>query len=56
MPQIDCSLHCTKIWGPALREAPCGVIFKHHGKGKSGVARGKTKTACIETITIPWFF
>jgi hypothetical protein len=55
MRQIDYSLHCTKIRDPAVREAPYEVIFTHHGRVKSRVARGKSKPTYIKAITSPWF-
>jgi hypothetical protein len=55
MHQFDYSLHCTKIWILALREAPYDVIFVHHGRVRSCAARGKTKPTYFKAITSPWF-
>jgi hypothetical protein len=55
MHHIDFSLHCTKIWDRAVREAPYDVIFMHHGSVKSHAARGKTQSTYFKAITSPWF-
>ncbi len=55
MHQNDYSLHCTKIWDPAVREAPYDLIFVDRGSVQSCVARGKTKSTYFKAITSPWF-
>ena len=55
MHQNDYSLHCTKIWDPAVREAPYDLIFMDRGSVQSCVARGKTKSTYFKAITSPWF-
>ena len=53
--QNDYSLHCTKIWDPAVRETPYDVIFRYRGSVHSCAARGKTKSTYFNAITSPWF-
>jgi hypothetical protein len=55
MRPIDYSQHCTKIWDPAVREAPHDVIFMYRGSVQSCAARGKTKPTYFKAITGPWF-
>jgi hypothetical protein len=55
MHHIDYSLHCTKIWDSAFREAPYDVIFTHHGSVQSCAARGKTKPTYFKAIPSPRF-
>jgi hypothetical protein len=55
MHQIDYSLHRTKIWDPAVREALGDVFFIHRGSVPSCTARGKTKPTSSKAVTIPWF-
>jgi hypothetical protein len=51
--QNDYSLHCTKIWDPAVREASYDLIFVDRDRVQSCVARGKTKPTYIKAITSP---
>jgi len=51
----DCSLHCTKIWEPAVREAPYDVMFMYRGSVQSCAARGKRNPASSKEVITPWF-
>ena len=55
MRQNDYSLHCTKIWDPAVREAPYDVIFMYRGSVQSCAARGQTNPTSSKAVTTPWF-
>jgi len=55
MHPIDYSQHCTKIWDPAVKAAPYGVIFMHHRSVQPCAARGRTKPTYFKAITRPGF-
>jgi len=55
MRQIDYSQHCTKIWDPAVGEAPYGVIFMYRGSVQSCAARGKTNPTSSKAVSTPRF-
>jgi hypothetical protein len=55
MHPIDYSLHCTKICGPAVREAPYDVIFMYRGSVQSCAARGKTNPTSSKAVSTPRF-
>jgi len=55
MRQNDYSLHCTKIWDPAVREAPYDVIFRYRGSVQSRAARGKTNPTSSKAVSTPRF-
>jgi hypothetical protein len=55
MHPIDYLLHCTKIWDPALSEAPYDVIFMYRGSVQSCAARGKTNPTSSEAVSTPRF-
>ena len=52
MHQIDCSLHCTKTWDPAVREALDHVFFIHRGRVQPCIdACSKTEAINPRAIT-----
>jgi hypothetical protein len=53
--QNDYSLHCTKIWDPAVRETPYDVIFRYRGSVHSCAARGKTNPTSSKAVSTPRF-
>jgi hypothetical protein len=55
MHQTDCSLHCSKICDPAVREALDDVFFIHHGSVPSCTARGKTNPTSSKAVSTPRF-
>jgi hypothetical protein len=55
MHQNEYSLHCTKIWAPAVREAPYDVIFMYRGSVQSCAARGKTNPTASKAVSTPRF-
>jgi hypothetical protein len=55
MHRIDYSQHCTKIWDPAVRDAPYDLIVMDRGNVQSCGVRGKTNPTSSKAVTSWWF-
>jgi len=47
-------LHCTKIWDPAVRDAPYDLIFMDRGNVRSCGVCGKTNPTSSKAVTSRW--